>query len=309
MKIIFASNANFGKITMEEAIWEGIRPSLVVTVPDKKMDRGQKEKASSIKKWALRENLPIKEADTALALDEIVRLTNPDIVVVAALGIVISPKTLSMARFINIHPSLLPKYRGATPIQHAIISGEKESGVSLIFMDERIDHGPIISQTSVPFHEKITYKEAEEILAKKGGELLRDTLFKMEKGEEVITTPQDHAHTTYTKMFEKEDGHIDWSEPALIIERKIRALNPWPGTFCKADNKTIKILKADVQKQTEHGPFGTPGKTFLGTNDTIAVQTGEDFLLIGKLQLEGKRPVSAKDFLQGNMDFIGSLFS
>ncbi len=277
---------------------------MLITAPDKKTGRGQKYQPLFIKNVAREGGLKISETESGDTFDHLIREKSPSLVIVAGFGLKIPAKTLPLAKFVNIHPSLLPKYRGSTPIQTAIMEGVEKSGVTLMEMEKEIDSGPIIAKEEVPFHSKITYPEAEELLAKKGGNLLLKTIPSLLKGNEK-KVQQNHAKATYTKSFKKEDGKIDWNEPAEVIERKVRALNPWPGTYSKMGSKIFKVLEADIQQQTENGPFGVPGKVYLGTNHTIAVQTGKDFLLIKKLQIEGKKSTSSKDFLQGNMESMG----
>ncbi len=306
MKIIFASNSNFGLAACRLLLEREVNLSAIITSSDKKIGRGQKEKPLPLKELARKNNIPVKEADNTSDFHFIIEKENPDIVVVAGFGLIISPKTLKLnSKLINIHPSLLPKYRGPTPIQTSIINGNQSSGITLFFIDEKIDHGPIIDQKKVPFHSKINYKEAEEILGREGGSFFIEKL----PFNGVNAIPQNEEEATYTQKITKKDGAINWNESAKIIERKIRAFNPWPGTYTSANGKRFKILEADVQEQTESGPFGNPGKIYLGTNHTLAVQTKKDFLLIKKLQIENKNPVSSKDFLQGNIGFIGSTFS
>ncbi len=306
MKIAFASSSSFGEIVLKEMIKNNTKPSLVITTPDKKMGRGQKIKPIPIKETAINNEIRVKEAENKKSFHEIIEKENPDAVIVAGMGIIIAPETLSLSSFINIHPSLLPLYRGPSPIQWSIMDKVEKSGVTIIKMNEKIDQGPIIGKREVPFHSKINYKEAEKILAIHGAELVLE-LIPAFLEEKIIPEEQNEKEATYTQILKKENGKIDWTKPADIIESKIRALNPWPGTYTKANGKNIKILKASIQEQTENGPFGSPGTIYLGTNDSIAVQTGKDFLLIEELQEEGKKPTPAKDFLLGNIDLIGSV--
>ncbi len=283
-------------------------PSVLITSSDKKRGRGKKERSLPIKDLALEKDLKVREVDSQEELHEKVKEEAPDMVVVASFGIMIPSETLDLSYFINIHPSLLPKYRGATPIQGAILNGDEKSGTTIIEMNEKMDAGPILGQTEVSLHPKITYKEAEELLAKKGGDLLVELLPSIKKGE-LKASPQEEEKATYTKVLDKKDGKVDWNEPAALIERKVRALNPQPGVHSKIEDKRMKILEAEIQEQTGDGPFGPPGKIYLGTNDALAVQTGKDFLLIKRLQIEGGNPVNSKDFIQGNMNIMGTVLS
>ncbi len=310
MKLAFASNSSFGTIIFEKLLKERAHISFLITSPNKRIGRGKRRKPLPIKEIAEKNKIPVKEAGNKDEFHKVIESDKPDLVVMAGFGLIITTKTLEMSQFINVHPSLLPKYRGPTPIQSAIMEGEKMNGVTIIEVTEGIDEGPILKQEEVCLPEKITYPEAEKVLAKKGGELLLKLLSYFEKnGKDFKRLPQNEKFATYTRMLEKKDGRINWKESAGIIEKKVRALNPWPGTHTTLNGKTIKILDVETQEQTSDGPFGEPGKIYLGTNDTLAVQTGKDFLIIKKLQIEGKKPSTSKDFLQGNMDFIGKSFS
>ncbi len=307
-KLTFIGTPNFGEAVLESIIKEGISPSLVITSPDKKAGRGQKLSPSPVKETALKNGIFVKEAESKKSLYKILKEERPDVVLVAAFGMIMEKEVLDIPQkgFLNIHPSLLPKYRGPSPIQSAIINGEKESGVAIIKLDEKMDHGPIISSSKVPLKENITYPEAEKLLAYEGAKIFSSTLPLFMEGK-IKGTPQDHKSATYTSKITKEDGRVDWKEPAQKIERRVRAFHPWPGCFTFCDVGRIKILEAGIQEQTGDGPFGDPGKVYLATNDNIAVQTGENFLIIKKIQAENGRPLSVKDFLQGNISIIGKM--
>ena len=299
MHITYLGTPNFSKRVLKSLITEGISVDAVVTARDKPRGRGQKKRPSPVKKWALGKDISVFHQ-----LEEVIDKT--DLVLVAAYGKIIKKDQLEKPRygFLNVHPSLLPHYRGPTPIQAAILNGDKETGVTIMLMDEKIDHGPILNREKVELSGDEYYKDLENKLSTLGGKLLAQTIPLWVK-EKIKPEPQDHKEATFTDLLTKEDGRVDWTESATLIERKIRAYNPWPGVYSFANEKRVKIFKAEVQKQTQDGPFGKPGKTYLGTNEKIAVQTGEDFLLINKLQIEGKKKVSAEEFLRGNEDFVG----
>jgi methionyl-tRNA formyltransferase len=308
MKIIFASNSNFGAVVLKRLLENNIVPSILIASKDKKAKRGQQPQSLPIKNFANEKNIEIREISNLNDFHLVVEKEKPDLVIVTAIGMIIKKETLDLSFFLNVHPSLLPKYRGATPIQTAIINGDTKMGVSLLKMSHKIDSGPIIAQKEVTFDQKIDYKKAEEELALLGADLLIDYIPHFPK-EDLSFSLQDENQATYTEKFLKEDGKINWEEPAKLIERKIRALNSWPGTYCKLNDKYFKVLEADVQEQNENGPFGEPGKIYLGTNYTLAIQTGKDFLLVKKLQFEGRKATSSKDFLQGNINSIGQILN
>jgi len=304
MNIVFASNSYFGTVVLENLIKNNVRISFLITSPSKKEKRGLEFQQLFIKDFATKKGLDVEVVKDKDSFHEIIKQHKPSLVIVAGMRVILPQKTLELSNFINVHPSLLPKYRGATPIQSAILDGNERSGVTIIKMNEKVDSGPIIAQSEFYFDSRIKYPEAEQILAKKGGELLAKKIEAILK-EEITPTKQDDSQATYTKKLKKEDGKINWRESAQSIERKVRAFNPWPGTYCNMGKKTVKIIDAEIQEQTEHGPFNIPGKMYLGTNHTIAVETGKDFLLIKKLQIEGKNSTNAKDFIQGNMQSMG----
>ncbi|MEA2092500.1 MAG: methionyl-tRNA formyltransferase [Patescibacteria group bacterium] len=307
MKIFFASSSVFGEIALKKMIESEVSFSALITAPDKKCGRGQQIKPLSIKKTAENFKIKIKEADNSSQFDQVIENEKPDIVIVAGFKVIISKKTLDKSLFVNIHPSLLPEYRGATPIQTAIIDGKEEGGVTIIKMNEKIDQGPVMTQKSFFFSNKATYKRAEKELANLGAVILAEKIDDLFQGK-ISFKEQDEKKATYTNLLKKEDGKINWGESADLIERKIRALNPWPSTYTTLDGKNIKILEAEVQQQTEVGPFGNLGKTYLGTNHLIAVQTGENFLLIKKLQREGEKEKTSEDFIRSNINLIGHIF-
>ncbi len=308
MNIAFTSNSPFGSVVFKKLLENGIKPSFLVTSPATDQKKRTRMQNLLLRELAKKNGVEIKEVDNREALHKIIEENRPELVVTVAFGIIIPQKTLDLSTFINVHPSLLPEYRGATPIQKAIMDGKKKSGVSVIKMNEKIDGGPIISQKEVSLLPKMFYEDAEKLLAEEGGKLLLNVVPDILK-KEIILTEQNEEKATYTKTLTKEDGKINWNDSAKDIERKVRALNPWPGTYSKMGEKIFKVLEAEVQEQTTSGPFGSPGKVYLGTNNSIAVQTGKDFLLIKKLQIEGKNSTTSKEFLQGNMHSIGITLS
>ncbi|MEK7579776.1 MAG: methionyl-tRNA formyltransferase [Patescibacteria group bacterium] len=247
---------------------------------------------------------------------------NPDICIVAAYGKIIPKDWLEIPRygFLNIHPSLLPKYRGASPIQTAILNGDKESGITIILMDEKIDHGPILASRKFSIfnsnsatsrkrlggtfdeHFKFSkYKELEKELAELGAQLLIETLPKWIAGG-IKSKEQNHNQGTYTKKLSWEDGKIDWSKTAVEVERQIRALNPEPGTWTTWNNKVLKIIEAE---SIESKLAGEPGLV-IKVESEVLVKCGVNALILKKVQLEGGKPLSIKDFLNGHRNFVGS---
>ncbi len=309
-KIIFLGTPEFGAIILEGLIKNEYKPILVVTAPDKPVGRKQIITSSPVKITAQKYNILVFQPEKIKNIIPKIRKLNPDLIIVAAYSQILPKEILEIPKYgsLNVHPSLLPKYRGPSPIHYAILNGEKETGVTIILMDEKIDHGPILAQRELEISNKATYKKLEEELAKLSIELLIEIIPKWIK-DEIKTKPQDESKAIFTKILRKEDGKIDWKKPADYIERQIRAFNPWPSAFSGWETtgkyQLIKIFKAEVLKQTENGPSGFPGKTFLAPDEKIAVQCGKDFLVIEELQPEGKKKMSAKEFLRGHPDFIG----
>ncbi len=310
MKILFASNSRFGEIILEGLIKKNIDISFLATALDKKRGRGQDIKPLSIKDFAKSKKIKVLEVDSAKSFESEIKGFSPDLVIVAGFSIILDKETVNSGLFINVHPSLLPKHRGPTPMQTAIKEGDSVSGVTLIKMNEKIDSGPIIDRKEVLLDKKVDYVMMERLFASVAIEMLQEKIKSIELPSfELKYIEQNEKDATYTKKLSKEDGLIDWSDSGIKIERKIRAYNDWPGTYTYLNGKRLKIIEASYQKQTLNGPFGDYGKTYLGTDNTIAVQTGRGFLIIEKMQLEGKKIISAKDFLMGNIAIIGSVLS
>lgn len=243
---------------------------------------------------------------------------NPDICVVAAYGKIIPKEYLEVPKygFLNIHPSLLPKYRGASPIQTVILNGDKETGVTIILMDEKVDHGPIIAQRKLKNSkfQKPNYKQLEKELAELGAQLLIEIIPKLIKGE-IKPIEQNHNEATFTKKFSWPDGKIDWDKTAVELDRQIRALNPEPGTWTtwnpstsSGQGKILKILEAKIY---EEQPYHEHDKIYIGVvyeeNGRIFIPCSIGHIEPLKVQLEGGKPLLIKDFLNGHKDFVGSI--
>jgi methionyl-tRNA formyltransferase len=313
MKFIFLGTPEFGAIILENLINAGFAPALVVTETDKPAGRKKIIMAPVVKVTALKYNIPIVQPEKIVNCKSEIENLKPDFAIVAAYGQIIPKEILDIPKFgfLNIHPSLLPKYRGATPVQYAILNGDKESGVSIMLLDEKMDHGEIVANIKCPLSNKETLETLLTKSAEVGSKLLIEIIPEW-LDKKIKSMAQDETKATYTKILKKEDGKIDWTKSAEEIERQIRAFNPWPGTFCACEDnkfniKMIKISKASIQEQTGDGPFGVPGKTYMATNEKIAVQTGKNFLIIEELQPESGKKMPASDFLKGRSDFIGTM--
>ncbi|MGB9743256.1 MAG: methionyl-tRNA formyltransferase [Minisyncoccales bacterium] len=278
MEIIFIGTSEFAAIILEELIKKNYQPILVITAPDKPVGRKQIIAPPPVKVVANKYNIPVEQSSEIKNLKLKIKNLNPDLGIVASFGQIIPSEILNIPKFgcLNIHPSLLPKYRGPSPIQAAILNGDKETGVTIIKMTEKVDAGPIVSKIKYKItNNKINYPELHNQLAKMGADLLIKTipLWTKEKIKEKL---QDEKKASYTKILKKEDGLINWQDPPEVIERKIRALNPWPGTYTIYHGKMLKILEAEIINNQ---------------------------LIIKRVQLEGKKPMEFKDFFRGHPDF------
>jgi methionyl-tRNA formyltransferase len=307
LKFIFMGTPQFGAIVLERLITAGYRPSLVATEPDKPAGRKLTITPPPVKTSAEKYNIPVFQPVKTAELSAQISKLAPDLIIVVAYGRIIPKSILEMPKYgvINVHPSLLPKYRGPSPIQAAILNGDEKTGVTIMLLDEQMDHGPFLSQEEIDISD-FRFFVLYDKLAELGAKLLLETIpnWVSKKIKEQV---QDEKMATYTKIMKKEDGKIDWAKSAQEIERQIRAFDPWPGSFTFADDKMLKIWKAKVQEQTEICPIGELGKTFMATNEQIAIQTGKDFLIIEELQIEGGKRMPVETFLKGHSDFIGTI--
>lgn len=311
MKIIFIGTPEFAATILEKIAHSEYKPVLVITAPDKPVGRKQIITPPPVKIIAEKNKISVAQFEKIQDSKLKIQNLNPDLIIVAAYGQIIPKEILNIPRLgcLNIHPSLLPKYRGSSPIQTTILRGDKETGVTIILMNEKMDQGKIVDSIKHQVSSGITCKELSKELAEIAGKLLIETIPKWEKGE-IKPKTQDESRATYTKILKKIDGKIDWQKTAEFIERQIRAFNPWPGSFTKFQNsdknyRVLKILKATVLKEEKNA--GSPGKTFLSGNGKIGVKTGKNFLIIELLQPEGKSPMASEDFLRGHKDFIGKI--
>lgn len=300
MKIIFMGTPDFAVGTLDALVEAGHEVTLVVSQPDKPKGRGHSTTPTAVKAAALAHGLPVyqpKSVKGELA-DAYLRGVEADVIVVAAFGQIIPKNILHMKKYgcINVHGSLLPKYRGAAPIQWAVIDGEKESGVTIMQMDEGLDTGDMLAKTIVPLDEKETGGSLFDKLSKAGAKLCVETLAKLEKGG-IVPEKQGESPTPYASMLTKEMGNIDWTKDASSIECLVRGLNPWPSAYTKLNGKTLKIW--DCQVLSQDASKGACGEILEVTKDAMIVQAGRGALALRELQLEGKKRMDAGAFLRG----------
>ena len=298
MNILFMGTPDFAVGALEALIQSEHEVVGVVTQPDKPKGRGKEMQFPPVKECALKYNIPVYQPVRVKTPEgvEMLRSFGADIFVVAAFGQILSKEILDMPKYgcINIHASLLPKYRGAAPIQWAVIDGEKQSGVTIQQMNEGIDTGDILLKAVVDLDPKETGESLYEKLSKTGAELILQVLPMIEAGT-VKPEKQDEALSTHAGKLSKALGCIDWKKSAVEIERLIRGLNSWPSAYTSFKGKTLKIWEADVVEENA----GEPGSVAEVTKTEIIVNTGEGKLALKTIQLEGKKRMSVKDFLLG----------
>lgn len=310
MKIVFMGTPDFAVGTLHALAESEHEILAVVTQPDKPKGRGKALQPTPVKEEAMRYGIPVyqpkkvREEEFQVVLREL----NPDLIVVVAFGQLIPKSILELPRYgcVNVHASLLPKYRGAAPIQWAVINGEKESGVTIMKMDEGLDTGDMIAKTVVPLAADETGGSLFDKLSQVGAQLLLDTIPALEEGTVVCEKQPEESPTPYAAMLNKKMGLIDWSQDASVIECLVRGLNPWPSAYTYLKGKTLKIWQAKVvEKQHEE----EPGTIIEVDKKHLVVACKTNALLIERLQLEGKKQMETEAFLRGYAIETGAQFS
>lgn len=299
MKVIFMGTPVFAVETFHAILEAGHEVVLAVTQPDRPRGRGKAMSFSPVKEAAVERGIPVFQPDRIRKPEnvEFLRQYPADIIVVAAFGQILPREILDMPRYgcINVHASLLPRYRGAAPIQWAVINGDKRAGVTIMQMDEGLDTGDMLRQTSVELAADETGGSLFDRLAGEGAALCVQVMEEIQK-QTAVRTPQDEAKATHVGMITKEMGDVDWRRPAEELERLIRGLNPWPSAYTYLNRKTFKLWRARVVP--DEGQKAAPG-TVIRAEGAIAVQTGKGVLELLEVQLEGKKRMSAEAFLRG----------
>lgn len=300
MRVVFMGTPDFAVGTLEALVRSEHEVAGVVTQPDKPKGRGKAMQFPPVKEVAIKEDIPVyqprrvRDPEFIKILEEI----SPDVIVVVAFGQIIPQEIIDLPKYgcINVHGSLLPKYRGAAPIQWAVINGEKESGVTTMQMDAGLDTGDMLLKTVVPLEKDETGGSLFEKLSKVGAELLIETLKALEENS-VIPEKQGESPTPYAKMLTKEMGSIDWTKDATALEQLIRGLNPWPSAYTYLNGKTLKIWLVKVE---DTDTKSAPGTVVEVTKKEVKVQTGKGLLSLKEVQLEGKKRMEIDAFLRGN---------
>ncbi len=300
MKIIFMGTPDYAAAALEALLEAGHEVTAVVTQPDRAKGRSGQVQCTPVKECAVRHGIAVLQPVRVKAPEAVEELKKyeADVYVVAAFGQILSKEILALPRFgcVNIHASLLPKYRGAAPINQCIIDGEQETGVTIMQMDAGIDTGDILTQKKVIIEDKETAETLFDKLSQAGAALIVETLPMLERGE-ITPVKQDESLAGYVKMMDKSRGKIDWASDAVSIERLVRGLNPWPSAYTSCQGKTVKIWRSDAvvaEAAQQPGTIVSVGKDFFD------VACGSGNLRIYELQLEGKKRMDTKSFLLGN---------
>ncbi len=306
-RIVFFGTPAFSLPSLRSLLQGPERVIAIVTQPDREKGRGRKVIPSPVKELALQHGItPLQpEKVRGEAFQERMKGLEPDLIVVVAYGQILPKSLLEIPKYgaVNVHASLLPKYRGAAPIVWAILKGEEMTGVTTMMMDEGMDTGDILLQSEISIGEGETSESLHDRLAALGAQLLVETLRRMKAGD-LPRIAQDHSKATYAPPLKKEDGQIDWSKEAVEIDRQVRAFNPWPGAFTVWNGQLLKIYRGEVRKGTSSQKAGAV--SWVGS-DLIEVGTGKDAFLIKEVQLEGKRRMTAREFLAGHPVMVGAV--
>ena len=308
MNIVFMGTPEFALPTLKSLHQSSHSILAVITQPDKPKGRGQKLLVSPIKQYALDSDLPILQPKTVNDPEfiESLKQNRPDVIIVVAFGQILSETFLKISKqfCINLHSSLLPKYRGAAHINRAILNGDTKSGVTTMIMDKGMDTGDILLMQETPIHETDTAQTLHDTLSEMGGALVLETLKRLEENT-LLPVQQDHSQATYAAKLKKEEGLIHWDQSATTLSNQVRGLTPWPGTYTLLNKKRLRILKVQV---SEGYPDDAPGRVARVTDVGIEVGTGQGRLIITELQPEGKKSMPAKSFLAGHKIELGNLF-
>ncbi|MFZ2310240.1 MAG: methionyl-tRNA formyltransferase [Patescibacteria group bacterium] len=277
----------------------------VVTQEDKPVGRKQELTFPAIKKAALDLELPVLQPKKLKEIVTDLQNLEPDFIVVIAYGQILSTKVLSIPKVtcVNVHASLLPKYRGSACLQAPILNGDDQAGITVMLMEKSLDTGDILKQAAIDLKGDESLEYIHDTLSNLGAKILGDTLVDLAEGK-IIPQKQDDSQSSYVKEIDKSDGEINWSKGALEIERQIRAYNPWPSAFSHLEDKLLKIFKAQIIENNDNNL--EIGQIF-EQNGALAIKCGQNALLILELQLEGKKAMDAKSFLAGNKQVIGKI--
>ena len=313
-RVVFMGTPAFAVPSLER-LAESYQIVTVVTQPDRPAGRKRRLTSPPVKEAALARGLSAWQPPTLRTPEAIahLRILAPDLIVVVAFGQILRPDVLEIPPHgcLNVHGSLLPKYRGAAPVPAAILGGEVETGVTIMKMDEGMDTGPIIAQATCPIAPDDTTATLRDRLCHLGADLLIETLPRWLAGK-IVPRPQDESQATYCRIIAKSDGWLDWGLPAEVLARQVRAYIPWPTTFTDWEGKPLKVLRARPlpgwrsQGQAPWASSGQAGQV-IALDDGVGVITGQGALKLLEVQLAGKRAMTIEDFMRGQRGFVGSV--
>lgn len=304
MRIVFAGTPDFAATALKALLEAGYNLVGVYSQPDRPAGRGRKLMPSPVKQVALDAGIPVFQPVSLKPEDAQQELAalNPDVMIVAAYGLILPKAVLDIPTHgcLNIHASLLPRWRGAAPIQRAIAAGDAETGITIMQMDEGLDTGDMLLKTSTPIHADDTGGSLHDRLADLGGKAIVEALVQLANGE-LTPEPQNDADANYAHKLSKEEGHIDWSRSAIEIERLIRAFNPWPGTFTDLGEQRIRLHQATALEQSSHKE---PGTVISREREGVEVACGNGTLKITSVQLPGSKAQSISDLINGGKQVL-----
>ncbi|MDD4877350.1 MAG: methionyl-tRNA formyltransferase [Dehalococcoidales bacterium] len=312
MRVVFMGTPEFAVPSLEHLILNQYQLVAVYTQPDKRAGRGQTLIFSPLKKTALAWKLPVMQPARLKSIEVVAELAalQPDIIVVAAFGQILPPAVLDIPKYgcINIHPSLLPRFRGASPVASAIMAGEEFTGVSIMLMDKGLDTGPVLTRAQIPVLAADTTGVLTDKLSLLAAQLIQEVIPRWVRGE-ITPQPQSQAEATYSTTISKAEGKIDWYLPAVALWRRVRACQPWPGSYTQWKGKQLKIIEAAPLFVETAADAGTVVSLIQDKKAKAAfgVVTGDGILAVHKVQLEGKQSMSATDFLRGQRQFVGEI--
>ncbi len=312
MRVIFMGTPEFAVSPLEHLILNQYQVVAVYTQPDKAAGRGRSLVSSPVKRAAINWTLPVVQPGSFKEAEVVAQLAgfHPDVIVVAAFGQILPQSVLDLPTYgcINIHPSLLPKFRGASPVAAAILAGSEFTGVSIMLMDRGLDTGPVLSRAQIPISAQDTTGSLTAKLSLIAAQLLLEVLPSWSR-DELTPRPQEEAEVTYSSEFSKKDGEIDWHLSAVDIWRRVRAFRPWPGCYTGWQGRQLKIIEAvPMPGPSRMGRIEVGNVIALNKEGAaFAVSTGDGVLGVLRVQLEGKRAMSADEFLRGQRQFIGAI--
>ncbi len=299
LRILFAGTPDFSVPPLRALLESAHQVVGVHTQPDRPAGRGRKRQPSPVKQVAQEAGVPVHQPVTLRRPEAVETIADlaPDLMVVVAYGLILPPEVLAIPRLgcVNIHASLLPRWRGAAPIQRAIEAGDRVTGVSIMQMDEGLDTGPVYLMRETPIEREDTAATLHDRLARLGAEALMEALPGIADGS-LQPRPQDEAGATYAPKLEKKEAFIDWNQPAWRLERKVQAFNPWPVAQTRYEQANLRIWEAHAID----GMAAAPGTVMAAGREGVDVATGEGLLRITRLQMPGKKPVSAQDFINAH---------